>query len=67
MKNKKFDCVEMKKQIQEKQLKLLDGLSGEARRKAMIDIINEDPVLAKLLREARRRTTPQSNRHPVEK
>ena len=43
---KKFDCVQMKNEIQAKILKQLEGLSPEQARQAKRSLVEKDPVLA---------------------
>ena len=52
VKEKKFDCVKMKHQTQQKRLKESQDLSREERRKKMTDRILADPILGPAWRRA---------------
>jgi hypothetical protein len=54
MKDKEFDCVEMKHQIQQELLKEMDGLSCEERRQKTERAIQSDSVLCRVWQRARR-------------
>jgi hypothetical protein len=54
MKNKEFDCVEMKWQIQQRIAEETRGMSEEDRRRYDEASIVANPVLARLWRDARR-------------
>ncbi len=51
MKNKDFDCVEMKNQIQADLLREYEGLSEEEIQKRRCERINADPILSDLVRK----------------
>ncbi|MEN8254060.1 MAG: hypothetical protein ABFR33_01190 [Verrucomicrobiota bacterium] len=51
MKKKKFDCVEMKNEIQRKLQAEYEGLSSEERRRRMTERILSDPVLGPAFRD----------------
>lgn len=51
---KAFDCVEMKRKIQEDQIKRLQGLSAEEELRLMRETILQDPLLAKIWNTSRR-------------
>ena len=53
MKKKKFDCVQMKHEIQRKILKEWQGLSPAEQRRRTLAQIAADPILGRLWREAR--------------
>jgi len=53
MKEKQFDCVKMKHEIQARLLKEMAGLSLEERQKRTEDRIQANPILARLWRQAR--------------
>ncbi len=53
MKKKNFDCVKMKRDIQERILQEIQGLSREERLELLEKKILDDPILAKLWRCAR--------------
>lgn len=52
-KNKKFDCVQMKWEIQKKIEEEFKGLTFEQRRQKTHEIIMADPILARMWREAK--------------
>ena len=54
MKTKPFDCVEMKRQIQERLLKEDAALSASQRRARARERIEADPILGPVWRRARR-------------
>ena len=54
MTTKKFDCVQMKHEIQQRLLAEMAGLSPEDRRHLTEERISSDPVLGKLWKHARR-------------
>ena len=54
MKNKKFDCVKMKHEIQRQILEETRGMTPEQRRRQAEQAIESDPILAHLWRHARR-------------
>ena len=51
---KKFDCVQMKNEIQQKILREIEGLSLEQRRKRTEKRIASDPILGPIWKGARR-------------
>jgi len=53
MKNKKFDCVKMKWDIQKQILRESAGLSDEDARKAQMERILKSPVLGAFYRKLR--------------
>ncbi len=53
---KKFDCVKMKWDIQQKILKEMKGVPPEKQRAMMIERIQSDPILGPVWRKARRKT-----------
>ena len=54
MKEKAFDCVRMKAEIQQKLQEELAGLSPEEVENVAIQRISNDPPMGRLWREARR-------------
>lgn len=54
MMNKDFDCVEMKRAIQEKIAGETAGLSSEEKRRCTEERILSDPILASIWQNARR-------------
>jgi hypothetical protein len=54
MKQKSFDCVRMKREIQSKILEETAGLSAKQRRDYTERVISSDPVLARIWKNARR-------------
>ena len=46
MKNKKFDCVRMKRDIQQRILKEFSGLSDEETHKMQMAKVMQNPILA---------------------
>jgi hypothetical protein len=65
MKRKKFDCVQMKHEIQQHIMKELKGLSPEEQRRWTEEHISKDPILGPFWRRARR--TPTMFPPPKEK
>jgi hypothetical protein len=53
-KRKSFDCVKMKRDIQEKLQKRLRGLSPTEAEEFAVERIGRDPRLARVWREAKR-------------
>ncbi len=49
---KKFDCVALKNHIQKKQLKLLQNLNAEETSSMIQQIIQRDPLLARVWKSA---------------
>ena len=54
MKEKVFDCVQMKSDIQQRLLKEMAGLSLEERRRRLEDQVAANPILKRLWREGGR-------------
>ena len=54
VKEKKFDCVRMKDEIQQRILKEIEGLSVEERRRRFEERVLADPILGPFWRNARR-------------
>ena len=54
MKSKTFDCVKMKHDIQQAILRDLAGLSPEQQRRKTEEMIESDPVLARIWRRGPR-------------
>lgn len=54
MKNKKFDCVEMKNQIQAKILQEFAGLTPKEQKRLTEDRIKSDPILGPVWSRARK-------------
>jgi hypothetical protein len=54
MSAKEFDCVQMKHEIQQRILAEFCGLSPQERRQRTEQMIQQDPLLARLWRQARR-------------
>ncbi len=52
MKEKSFDCVQMKHEIQQRILKEFAGLTPEQQRQKTQDIIQSDPALARFWKSA---------------
>ncbi len=50
---KKFDCVQMKHEIQQRLLAEMTGLSPEEQRRLTEERIESDPILARLWKRAR--------------
>jgi hypothetical protein len=61
MKAKDFDCVEMKHAIQQRILEEFGGLSPEEQRRRTQELIQRDPLLARIWQHARRTVTARSN------
>ncbi len=66
-KEKEFDCVKMKREIQRRLQKQLAGLSAAEAERFSLERILSDPALAKMWREAKRHPTsvlaaPRSSR-----
>ena len=57
MKSKRFDCVKMKHEIQQRILDEVAGLSPQEQRQKLEKDILSDPVLGPLWRRARRVST----------
>ena len=53
-KKKKFDCVEMKNEIQRKLLKEMKGLSPDEQRRMMEHRIQSDPIRGPFLRKVKK-------------
>ena len=65
MKTKSFDCVKMKHDIQQQILQELTGLSLEQQRKRSQQLIESDPILARLWRRTRPAApAPRTDTHP---
>lgn len=54
MKDKQFDCVRMKHEIQQEILREMQSLSPEEQQRRTAQEIESDPVLGRLWRRARR-------------
>ena len=52
---KKFDCVQIKNDIQQKLLKEYKGLSLEKRKELMNNKISNDPILGSWMKAAKRK------------
>ena len=61
MNKKKFDCVEMKREIQQEILKEMSSLSPEEQRRRTEEQILSDPLLAPFWQKARRSPLPTSS------
>ena len=61
MKEKTFDCVKMKHDIQQDILKEMAGFSKEKKRRRTEEAILEDPILGRIWKNARRVHTTQSH------
>ena len=64
-KNKTFDCVEMKHRIQDSILKELADLSPAERRRKTQELIESDPILARVWRNAPR--VPEQRKPPAQR
>jgi len=53
MKNKKFDCVRMKRDIQKQILKEFEGLSDEEAHKIQISRVLQNPLLGSFYKKVR--------------
>lgn len=53
MKKKKFDCVQMKHELQARILREFKGLSPEEQRRRTLERINADPLLGPFWRKAK--------------
>ena len=60
MKNKRFDCVQMKWDIQRKQREELAGKSEAERRRLQMERILADPILGPFIKRAPQAPTPTS-------
>ena len=58
MKNKPFDCVEMKNKIQEQHLKRFKGLTYEEEIKIIKEEISKNPAFARIMKSAKKRKLP---------
>jgi hypothetical protein len=65
MKKKKFDCVQMKHDIQKEILKERRGLSPEEQRRRSEARIAADPILGPIWRQARRVPTQDIDLAPA--
>lgn len=61
MKNKTFDCVQMKWDIQRKQREELAGMPEAERRRILTKRVEADPILGPILRRVNRSTRPSSS------
>jgi len=61
VKNKTFDCVKMKWDIQKKQREEFAGISDADRRRIQVERIQADPILGPFIQHLPR--TPISARH----
>ena len=59
-KKKKFDCVQMKWDIQQKLLKEMKGLSAAEQARFTENRIMSDPILARIWKKAKRNTGKRS-------
>jgi hypothetical protein len=57
---KSFDCVEMKRKIQVKNRKMLEGLSPQELTQVVRDKIMQDPLLANIWKNSRRIRSQES-------
>ena len=51
MKNKKFDCVQMKHEIQQKLMKETAGLTAEERNQRLEESLAKDPILGPFVKK----------------
>ena len=51
MKNKKFDCVKMKRQIQQKLQKEYAGTNDDQAHKSQMEKVHKNPVLGNFIRK----------------
>jgi len=61
LKDKTFDCVKMKHDIQQDILKEMAGFSKEKKRRRTEEAILNDPILCRIWKNARRIHTTQSH------
>lgn len=62
MKNKTFDCVQMKWDIQNKQRKEFAGLSEADRRRIQAEKVQADPILGPFIQHLRQAPIPLRRR-----
>lgn len=62
MKNKSFDCVRMKWDLQRKQREELAGMSEAERRRIQMDRVAPDPILGPFMQ--RTRDVPSTSSRP---
>lgn len=58
MKNKRFDCVQMKWDIQRKQREEFADVPEAEQRRVLMERVAADPILGPLLRHAHQHETP---------
>ncbi len=62
MKNKRFDCVRMKWDIQRKQREELAGMSEADQRRIQAERIQADPILGPFIQRVHQAPTPSPGR-----